>query len=166
MTKFDAERRLADLLLEDVPVMELNVRPAAIPPDWFARFRKSRRELMESLDDSIQELSFLDLSQDDFMDLLRGKRLPENLSIRWRVPLEYGGAPSAENMFLCPTFYAGHNMDRFILEQAGRPVMWLPNPSKKIYIPAHMLSASDGGNATSDRLSAIAAQIAADRGMV
>jgi len=166
MTKVDAERRLADLLLEDVPVIEITVRPGTVAPDWFTRFRKIRRELMESLGDSISELSFLDLSQDDFMELLRGRNLPENLSIRWRVPLEYGGELSAANMFLCPTFFAGQNMDRFILEQAGRPTIWLPNPAKKIYIPARLLSGGEGGNATTDRLSAIAAGIAADRGMV
>ncbi|MCL2737373.1 MAG: hypothetical protein FWE17_00725 [Alphaproteobacteria bacterium] len=152
MTKFDAERRLAALLLEDMPVMEFVVRPVAVAPDWFATFRKLRREFMESLDDSIQELSFLDLSQNDFMDLLRGMRLPENLSVRWRVPLEYGGKLSKDNMFMCPTFFAGQNMDRFILEQSGRPSIWLPNPVKKIYVPTNLITGGPGGNAASDRM--------------
>ncbi|MCL1785672.1 MAG: hypothetical protein FWG39_00790 [Alphaproteobacteria bacterium] len=152
MTKFDAERRLADLLLEDVPVMEVTVRPANIAGDWFPVLRKLRRELMESLSDSIAELSFLDLPREDFMDLLRGRRIPENLSVRWRVPLEYGGDIKADNMFICPTFFASVNMDRFILEQSGRPVLWLPNPAKKIYIPTRLISGSAGGNAASDRM--------------
>jgi hypothetical protein len=152
MTKFDAERRLADLLLEDMPVMEIAARPVAVAQDWFVRLRKLRRQLMESLDDSIQELSFLDLPREDFMDLLRGRRLPENLSVRWRVPLEYGGELSVENMFLCPTFFACHNMDRFILEQAGKPTLWLPNPAKKIYIPTGAILGGPGGNSATDRM--------------
>lgn len=166
MTKQDAERRLADLLLDDMPVMEIQARPGPVAADWFPRLRALRRELMESLADSIQDLSFLNLSQEEFMDLLRGQRLPENLSIRWRRPLEYGGELDIKNMFLCPTFYAGHNLDRFLMEQSGKPALWVPNPAKKVYVPTRMISGGDGGNTTSDRLSALAAQFAADKGMV
>jgi hypothetical protein len=41
----------------------------------------------------------------------------------------------------------------------------MPNPSKKVYLPAHMMNGGDGGNATSDRLSQLAAQIAGARGL-
>ncbi|MCL2017766.1 MAG: hypothetical protein FWG80_03285 [Alphaproteobacteria bacterium] len=166
MTKIDAERRLSDLLIDDMPVIEIPATLATVVANWFTKLREIRRELMESLGDSIQELSFLNLSQQEFMDLLRGNCLPENLSIRWRIPLEYGGTLDIKNMFLCPTFYAGQNLDRFLLEQSGARTIWIPNPAKKVYIPARMLGGGDGGNATSDRLSAIAAQLAADRGMV
>ena len=165
MTKTDAERRLADLLMDDMPVIEIPAVKVAVQEGWFEQLRKLRRELMESLGDSIQELSFLTLSQQEFMDLLRGHRLPENLSIRWRRPLEYGGELDIKNMFLCPTFFAGQNLDRFSLEQAGARTLWIPNPAKKVYIPAKKAGGGDGGNATTDRLSAIAAQIAADRGV-
>lgn len=166
MTRTDAERKLADLLIDDMPVKEVPARLVTVAADWFAKLRSLRRELMESLGDSIQELSFLNLSQQEFMDLLMGRKLPENLSIRWRVPLEYGGELNTKNMFLCPTFYAGQNIDRFLLEQSGAGTLWVPDPVKKIYIPTRMLGGGDGGNATTDRLSAIAAQIAAGKGMV
>ena len=44
-------------------------------------------------------------------------------------------------------------------------MIWLPNPAKKIYVPAHTAGGGDGGNATEDRLSQMAAQIAQSRGM-
>ncbi|MCL2538614.1 MAG: hypothetical protein FWF34_01435 [Alphaproteobacteria bacterium] len=166
MTKTDAERRLADLMMDDVPVMEIPARMATVPSDWFERFKKVRREFMESLSDSIQELSFLNLSQETFMQLLMGRAIPENLSLRWRRPLEYGGELDIKNMFMCPRFPYGQNMDRFIAEQSGNNVLWIPNPAKKIYVPARLLGGGPGGNATSDRLAALAAQFAADRGMI
>ena len=161
MTKTDAERRLDELLLGDVNIVEVVARPVSVAPNWFPRLRKLRRELMQSLDDSIQELSFLDLSKDDFMDLLRGRALPENLSIRFRIPLEYGGELALDNMFVCPSFYAGYNMDRFILEQNGNANLWLPSPAKKIYIPTKVLAGGEGGNATSDRMTTAMASMMA-----
>ena len=166
MTKSDAERRLADLLMDDMLSLEIPARPVAVPADWFVRLRTLRREFMESLTDSIQELSFLNLSQDAFMGLMRGVKLPENLALRFRKPLEYGGELTIDNMFMCPRFPYGHSMDRFIAEQSGNPTLWIPNPAKKVYVPTRLLGGGDGGNATSDRLSAMAAQFAADRGMV
>ena len=166
MTKSDAERRLAEFLMEDMPIVEIPARVIAVAQDWFQKLKSTRREFMESTMDSIQELSFLNLSQDAFMGLMRGRELPENLSIRFRRPLEYGGDVSVDNMFMCPRFPYGHNLDRFLAEQSGAGTLWIPNPAKKIYVPTNLLGGGDGGNATSDRLSALAAQIAADRGMV
>jgi len=99
------------------------------------------------------------------MDLIMGRRMPENLSVRFRVPLVWGGKLEIDNLFMCMTFPHAHNMDRFIIEQSGNDVIWLPNPAKKIYIPVHMANGGDGGNATEDRLSQMAAQIATSRGM-
>ncbi|MCL1902037.1 MAG: hypothetical protein FWG18_00225 [Alphaproteobacteria bacterium] len=166
MNKHDAERRLAELLMDDMPVIEIPARPVAVAPDWFVKMREARREFLKSLTDSIQELSFLNLSQDAFMGLIQGIKCPENLSLRFRRPLEYGGEPNIKNMFLTPRFPYAQNMDRFLMEQSGKATIWIPNPEKKVYIPVRMLGGGDGGNATSDRLSAIAAQIAADIGMV
>ena len=56
-------------------------------------------------------------------------------------------------------------MDRFIIAQSGAQTIWMPNPTKKIYLPAHTAGGGDGGNATEDRLAQIGAQIAADRDM-
>ena len=98
-------------------------------------------------------------------DLIMGRRMPENLSVRFRVPLVWGGTLDIDNLFMCMTFPHSHNMDRFIIEQSGNDIIWMPNPAKKVYLPAHMMNGGDGGNATSDRLSQLAAQIAASRGM-
>jgi hypothetical protein len=161
MTKQEAEKRLAALLMSDMPVMEIAPRPAVIAPDWFARYRALRREFMASLGDSLEELSLLNLSREQFFALLSGRALPENCTLRLRVPLACGGMLETRNMFLCGTFPHSHNLDRFIIEQSGAPVLFLPNPAKKVYIPANLLGGGPGGNATEDRLAQIAAQLGA-----
>lgn len=166
LKKSSAEKRLADFFMDDLPVTEFNVTDtAAVSPDWFVKYKSLRREFMRSLSDSVEDLVFLNLSQDEFMGLITGNRLPENLSIRFRVPLLWGGKLEVDNLFLCRTFPHSHNMDRFIIEQAGNSIIWLPNPTKKVYVPAHTASGGDGGNATEDRLSQLAAQLASNRGM-
>jgi len=162
-TKQAAEKRLADFLMDDMPVMEVPARPVAIAPDWFARYKTLRREFMESLSDSFEELSFLNLSKEAFFALLGGRALPENTSLRLRVPLVFGGKLDAKNMFMCKTFPHSHNLDRFLIEQAGAQTLWVPNPAKKIYIPTNLLGGGDGGNATDDRLAQYAATMLAGR---
>ena len=131
----------------------------------FKEYKKACKEFIQGLSDSVQELAMLNLSQDEFIGLLMGTSIPNNLSIRFRIPILWGGKIDSENMFMCKTFPHSYNMDRFIIEQSEKPIIWLPNPAKKIYIPAHTASGGDGGNATEDRLSQIAAQLAAGRGM-
>ena len=118
---------------------------------------------MSSLTDSVQELVFMNIKQDDFMELIMGRKLPENLSIRFRIPLVWGGKLELENLFMCRTFPQSHNLDLFIIDQQGNDNIWLPNPAKKVYVPTHTASGGDGGNATEDRLSQLAAQLANDR---
>lgn len=153
-------------MMDDMPVIEIMATPTAVPVDWFAKYKSLRREFMKSLsDDSIQELSFLNFSRDEFMHLIMGVALPENLSIRFRVPLQFGGKLEIENIFACKTFPHAMELDRFIMEQAGAATLWLPNPVKKIYVPAHTAEGTAGGNATSDRLAQMAAQLADNRGL-
>lgn len=160
-----AEKRIAELGMDDLPLVQIRPIPHSVSPDWFKKYHELTHEFATSLTDSVQELAFMNLPQDDFMDLIMGRRMPENLSIRFRVPLIWGGTLDIDNMFLCMTFPHAHNMDRFIIEQSGNDVIWIPNPTKKVYLPAHMMNGGDGGNATSDRLSQLAAQIAAERGI-
>ena len=165
LKKSSAEKRLEDFFMDDLPVMEFDVHESCVSPDWFIKYKSMRREFMKSLTDSVEDLVFLNLSQDEFLGLVTGRALPANLSIRFRVPLVWGGKLEIENLFMCRTFPHSHNMDRFIIEQAGSNTVWLPNPAKKVYIPAHTAGGGDGGNATEDRLSQLAAQLAANRGM-
>ena len=165
MNQSVAEKRIADLGMDDLPLVQIRPVPHTVSPNWFKKYRDLVREFAMSLTDSIQELAFMNLAQDDFMDLIMGRRMPENLSVRFRVPLVWGGKLEMDNLFLCMTFPHAHNMDRFIIEQSGNDLIWMPNPAKKIYLPAHMMNGGEGGNATSDRLSQLAAQIASSRGM-
>ncbi len=165
MNESAAEKRIADLGMDDLPLVQVHPESHTVSSDWFKQYHNMVHEFVKSLTDSVQELAFMNLPQDDFMDLIMGRRMPENLSVRFRIPLVWGGKFEIDNMFLCMTFPHSYNMDRFIIEQSGNDVIWMPNPTKKVYLPTHMMNGGDGGNATSDRLSQIAAQIAASRGM-
>lgn len=165
LNKTTAERRLSDLGMSDMPVVEIHPVPTKVAPDWFVKYKKLCREFVLSLTDSVEELAFMNLTQDEFMALITGSRVPQNLSIRFRVPLQWGGKLELDNLFMCWTFPYSQKIDQFILEQKGAPIIWLPAPAKKIYVPAHNASGGDGGNATEDRLSQMAAQIVAARGM-
>ena len=143
-----AERLISDLGIEDMPLMQVRPIPTRVSTDWYSQYKVICREFMMSLTDSI------------------GRALPENMSIRFRIPLVWGGKLTIDNLFMCKTFPHSHNMDRFIISQSGNGVIWLPNPAKKVYLPVSTFGGGDGGNGTEDRLTeTIAAQIAADRDM-
>lgn len=165
LSQANAENRIADLGMDDLPLEPIRPTPTPIATDWFKKYHELVRTFTTTLSDCIPELSIMNLPQEDFIDLFMGRRMPANLSVRFRIPLVWGGKLELDNLFMCLTFPYSHNMDRFIIEQSGNDVIWLPNPAKKIYIPAHLGSAGDGGNATTDRLTEIAAQIVTSRGM-
>lgn len=160
-----AETRLASMNMDDMPVMQFQPKNCTVESDWFIKYKKLCHEFMMSLTDSVDQLAFMNLSQDDFIALIMGRQMPQNISIRFRVPLIWGGKLEIDNLFLCKTFPHCYNLDRFIIEQSGNEIVWLPNPAKKVYVPAHMTGGGDGGNATEDRLSQIAAQLANNRSM-
>lgn len=160
-----AQRRARELNLDDIPLICHRPVVTHVDADWFARYKSAVHTFMASLTDSVDTLAFMNLTQNEFMGLIMGTRMPENLSVRFRIPLTWGGAISPDNMFLCATFPFAHNMDRFIIEQAGNEMVWLPNPSKKVFVPAHMGGGGDGGNATEDRLTQLAAAMAQSREM-
>jgi hypothetical protein len=121
---------------------------------------------MRSLSDSIETLAVMGLPQEDFMGILTGRALPENLSFRFRIPLVWGGKLELDNLFLCKTFPHSFNMDIFLLSQSGNQTIWIPDPAKKIYLPVSTLGGGAGGNGTEDRITeSIASQLAADRDM-
>ncbi len=151
--------RISDLGMDDMPVVEYTPKPTKLPENWFTKYRELCHKFMESLTECSTEIAFMNLSQNEFMALITGRALPRNTSIRWRIPITMGGEMSIDNMFLCRTFPHSQNLDRFILEQSGNETIWLPNPAKAIYVPSHTASGGAGGNATSDRLSQMAAQL-------
>jgi len=162
-TQATAEKRLNDLKISDLPIMSIQPKITPVDRDWYQKYRGICREFMRSLSDSVQELAMMNLGRDEFMNLLMGREIPDNLSIRFRVPLIWGGKLEVENLFMCFTFPQSQNIDRFIIEQSGNETIWLPNPVKKIYMPIHSTISGNGGNAVSDRLSQMAASIASNR---
>lgn len=159
-----AMARLSSLGMDDMPVMEYTPKRSCVDKDWFKTYSMLRHEFMSSLTDSFEEIAFMNLSQDEFMNLITGKQMPENTSIRFRIPLTLGGELSVDNMFMCLTFPHSQNLDRFIIEQSDATKLFLPNPEKKIYVTTHLAGGGDGGNATSDRLSVAAMNFAGGRG--
>ena len=159
----NAEKIISDMGMSDMPLTEFRPIRTPVSPDWFQKYKQLCKQFMTSLTDSIETLAFMNLPQDDFMNLITGQSVPDNLSFRLRVPLTWGGKLEIDNMFMCWTFPHSHNMDRFIIEQNGNEIIWLPNPTQKIYLPAHTATGGDGGNATEDRLAQIGAQLVSGR---
>ena len=156
LNEYSASEKLANLGMPDMPVMEYTPTSCSLDTDWFRKYSALRREFLSSLSDSFEELAFINLPQEEFINLIMGKALPENLSIRFRIPLVLGGNLDISNMFLCLTFPHSYNLDRFIIEQNDAKTVFLPNPEKKVYVSSHIGGGGDGGNATSDRLTEVA----------
>ena len=159
-----AEKLIAELGMKDMPIKMLHPTPTAVSPDWFTKYKELCKQFMLSLTDSVETLAFMNLPQQEFMNLIMGHSVPENMSFRLRVPLVMGGKLEIDNMFMCRTFPHAYNMDRFIMAQSGASTIWLPDPPTKVYHPAQTLGGGDGGNGTEDRLTeTIASQIVGDR---
>ncbi len=159
-----AEKKLIELGIKDMPIIEYEPKPTTVSADWFVQYKKLCKEFMMSLTDSVDTFAIQGMPQDDFMNMIMGKKIPENFSIRLRIPLVWGGKLSIDNMFMCKTFPHSYNLDRFIIAQSGNSIIWLPNPAKKVYLPISTLGGGPGGNGTEDRLTETAAsQIVADR---
>jgi hypothetical protein len=163
LNEHSALQRLVSLGMDDMPVMEYTPISCKLDSEWFKKYSELRREFLSSLTDSMEEIAFMNLPQDEFVNLIMGKSLPDNLSIRFRIPIIWGGKLSTDNMFLCWTFPHSYNLDRFIIEQSDAKTIFLPNPEKKVYLTTHSGGGGDGGNASSDRLSQ-AAFMMSDRG--
>ena len=163
LTQGSAEKILSDMGMSDMPLMEIHPTPSNIPADWFNQYKKLIHEFITTLTDSVETLAFMNLSQDEFMSLIMGQSIPQNISFRFRIPLAFGGKLELDNLFMCWTFPHSNNLDRFIISQTGAQMIWLPNPAKKIYLPAHTAGGGDGGNATEDRLAQMSAQLASGR---
>lgn len=164
LNRDSAMTKLAAMGMDDMPVIEYMPNRCMIDNDWFQKYSMLRREFLASLTDSFDEIAFMNLSQEEFMNLIMGKKMPENTSLRFRIPLIWGGKLSIDNMFMCWTFPHSHNLDKFIIEQNGAKTVFLPDPAKKIYITTSSFTNSASGNATPDRLTQSAAQFMSDRG--
>ena len=83
--------RISELGMDDMPVMEYTPKAAKLPPNWFQTYHELAHKFMETLTDCATELAFMNLSQNEFMNLVTGRALPRNTSIRWRIPITIGG---------------------------------------------------------------------------
>ena len=166
LTLEQAEKKISDFGIKDMPLVEITPTKCTVTPDWFSKYKSLCHEFAQTLTDSVDTLAFMNFDQDEFMNLIMGNKIPENVSIRFRTPLSLGGKLELDNLFMCWTYPVSYNIDRFIISQYGNETIWLPNPARKIYLPASTGGGGEGGNGTEDRLTeTIASQIAADRDM-
>lgn len=93
LTRDSALEKLAKFGMDDMPVIEYIPNRCVIDKDWFQKYSMLRREFLASLTDSFDEIAFMNLSQEEFMNLMMGKKMPENTSLRFRIPLIWGGKP-------------------------------------------------------------------------
>jgi len=162
-TEAIAQKRLDELKLDDMPLIEVHPKKVSVEPGWFPKYKKECHKFVRSMTDCVEELAMINLDREEFMNLLMARSIPDNLSIRFRVPLVWGGELSADNMFMCFTFPHSQNLDRFIIEQSNNETIWLPNPVRKFYLPIHSTISGNGGNGVPDRLNQIAATVMASR---
>ena len=155
-TQATAEKRLSELKMPDMQVTAVVPRLANVPQDWYPKYKQLAHDFIRSLSDCVEELALMNLGREEFMNLLMGRAIPDNLSLRLRIPLIWGGKLDMDNMYMCMTFPNSQNLDRFIMEQDGNETIWLPTPARKIYLPIHSTISGNGGNAVADRLSQIA----------
>lgn len=85
-----AQRRARELNLDDIPLVCHRPVATRVDADWFARYKSAAHAFMESLTDSVDTLAFMNLTQNEFMGLIMGTRIPENLSVRFRIPIMWG----------------------------------------------------------------------------
>ena len=114
-----AEKRISDMKMPDMPLVPIKPQMHTVSPDWFTQYKKLCHEFMRSLSDCVQELALMNLGREEFMDLLMGRAVPNNLSFRFRTPLVWGGKMEIDNMFMCATFPQSQNLDRFIIDRGG-----------------------------------------------
>ena len=157
LTKDAAEKIISDMGMDDMPLIAVRPTPTKVQSDWFPRYKELCREFMLSLTDSVDTLAFMNLSENEFMNLIMGRSLPQNMSFRFRTPLVWGGKLEKDNLFLCWTFPHSQLLDEFIISQSGNDSIWLPNPPKKVYQPINTSIGGAGGNATEDRLTEFSA---------
>ncbi len=174
--------KLSDIGISDMPIFKVVFQPKNLDENWYPLYKKERRLFLQSLTDSIEELANLNLERNDILNIINGK-LPENLSIRFRVPIMYGGDISKDNMFLLPTNPFNLIIDRFFLIQANdfmkkmsreiksgydfASTLFVPYPLKKVYCPTTgNIAIGDGGNATEDRLAQVAATMLNQQGKI
>lgn len=161
-----AEKKIKELGIPDMPLREITPVRTQLATDWFQKYKILCHEFMRSLSDNVDTLAMLNLTQEEFMGVLTGRALPENLSFRFRVPLIWGGKMEIKNMFICKTFPHSLNMDIFIMSQTENQTVWVPDPAKKIYLPIGNLAGGAGGNGTEDRITeSIASELASNHDM-
>ena len=86
LSKESALERLAALGMDDMPVIECTPQRCIIDNDWFKKYSMLRKQFLESLTDSFEEIAFMNLSQEECMNLITGRAMPENTSLRSSCP--------------------------------------------------------------------------------
>jgi len=119
---------------------------------------------------SMEEMAKAGLPYEMVASMGRGQ-FPENLSLCFKIPPEYGGEVAFSNMFLIQKYPYLEMINAFLDEQmleynrdaahthdtgfALPPELFYPNPEGIVFLPALKGLASPGGNATTDKMTQI-----------
>ena len=79
LTSSNAEKILSDMGMSDMPLTVFRPTRTPVSPDWYPKYKQLCRQFMTSLTDTVETLAFMNLSQDEFMNLIMGRSVPENM---------------------------------------------------------------------------------------
>lgn len=149
MNLTDAKQLLKKLNIYNVDVQKWIVKKINLDKNWYKAYTKIKTEFLFSLSDSIELLYYMNLSQEEIFETIMGKKIPNGISIKFKIPLFLGGELNVNNLYLCRTFPFSFNIDLFIMEQMENKEIFIPCINKKIYDP---LSSSNIGGGTSNEM--------------
>ena len=75
LNEHSAMERLAALGMDDMPVIAYSPQKCLLDKDWFKKYSQLRREFLGSLTDSFEEIAFMNLPQEEFINLVQTKSL-------------------------------------------------------------------------------------------
>ncbi|MDR3126459.1 MAG: hypothetical protein LBT92_02400 [Rickettsiales bacterium] len=161
----NGEERWRDRIAElGLPEMPLKASTRARNYD----LAESRRELLMLADKFLQYTFYADFETlaaagfpfEAAMQMKSGT-LPQNIDIMLKTPVEYGGEITISNMFVIKKYPFRDIIATFLSEQTahGAEVLFTPDPSGRVFLPALRGFASAGGNTTDDRMTAAGASM-------
>ncbi|MBN2676075.1 MAG: hypothetical protein JXR30_02365 [Alphaproteobacteria bacterium] len=126
----------------------------------------------------MQDLWRISLTREGIIQIREGK-LPENLDVIFKVPLDYGGEANMENMLLIQTHPFVDILFKFMREQCKRyhqsegeksalygykkpPKLFVPDLNRRVFVPAMLGWTSPAGNGATDRMTQAGISIASE----
>ena len=170
--------RIGRLGLPEMPIAKAELRHSPRPfPTRAELLSVASRCLRFSYFNNMEDMAKAGLPYEMVAEMGRGK-FPENLSLCFKIPPEYGGGIEFSNMFLVQKYPFLGIVDEFLDEQIQEhnkgppltpntgfsmpPELFHPNPEGIIFLPALKGLTAPGGNAATDKMTQIGAAMMAE----